>query len=151
MWGCGSQWYSFFPALLKVCEYLCPLRKSPESNDLPLFAVAVCLTLSLLIQMTLVPRLMVMWAGLKRKFWITTVLVCCLRAAATDESARPTPPTSPSIPSLKNSLRVIAMQFPPSFDSIRAWPVRLEAPCSPEKRPENPIIVFGANLRHLLI
>ena len=26
-----------------------------------------------------------------------------------------TPPTSPSVPSLKNSLRVIAMRFPPSF------------------------------------
>src|SRR5215217_4946060 len=115
MKGCGLQWYAFFPALLKVCEYLCPLRKSPESNDLPLFAVAVCWTLSLLTQMTLVPRLMVILAGLKLKFWITTVFVCCLRAPATDESARPTPPTSPSVPSLKNSLRVIAMQFPPCF------------------------------------
>src|SRR3712207_3638929 len=58
---------------------------------------------------------MVMWAGLKRKFWITTVLVRFLRAPATDESARPTPPTNPSVPSLKNSLRVMAIQFPPPF------------------------------------
>src|SRR5215213_11718728 len=115
MSGCGSQWYAYFlPALLKVYEYLCPLRKSPESNA-PLFAVAVCWTLSLLIQVTLVPGVTEILAGLKLKSWITTVFVRCLRAAAADESARPTPPTSPSVPSLKNSLRVIAMQFPPCF------------------------------------
>jgi hypothetical protein len=69
------QWYPFFPTFLKVCEYLSPLLKSPELNDLPLFAVAVWAMLSLLIHLTFVPRLMVMWAGLKRKFWIKTVLV----------------------------------------------------------------------------
>src|SRR5918994_3417394 len=115
MWGCILQKYLFLPVLLKVCVYLCPLPKRPESNDLPLLAVAVCAVLSLLIHLTFVPRFMVMWAGLKLKFWITTVLVRFLRAPATEESARPTPPTSPSIPSLKNSLRVIAIQFPPSF------------------------------------
>src|SRR3712207_3152562 len=115
MWGCGVQWYAyFFPLALKVREYFCPLRKSPESNA-PLFAVAVCWALSLLIQMTFVPGLMVMWAGLKLKSWITTVLVGCVCAPAADESARPAPPTSPSVPSLMNSLRVIAMQLPPCF------------------------------------
>jgi len=77
---CISQWYDFFPAVLKVCENLCPGPKRPESNDLPLFAVAVCAVLSLLIQMTFVPGLMVMLAGLKLKFWIETVLVGCLCA-----------------------------------------------------------------------
>jgi hypothetical protein len=82
MKGCISQKYPFFPALLKVCEYLCPLPNRPESNDLPLFAVAVCGWLSLLIHLTFVPRLMVMWAGLKRKFLIKTVLVGCFCALA---------------------------------------------------------------------
>jgi hypothetical protein len=36
----------------------------------------------LLIHLTFVPRLMVMWAGLKRKSWIKTVLVGCLCALA---------------------------------------------------------------------
>jgi hypothetical protein len=76
------QWYHFLPTLLKVCLYLCPLPKRPESNELFLFAVAVCAVLSLLIQMTLIPRLMVMWAGLKRKFWIKTFLVGCFCALA---------------------------------------------------------------------
>jgi hypothetical protein len=75
------QWYPFFPASLKVCEYLCPCLKRPESKDLTLFAVAVCAALSLLIHLTLVPRLMVMLAGLKRKSWITTVLVGCFALA----------------------------------------------------------------------
>src|SRR5215207_8496940 len=76
------QWYLCFPALLKVCVYLCPLPKRPESNDLPLFAVAVWAVLSLLIHLTFVPRLMVMWAGLKLKFLIKTVLVGCFCALA---------------------------------------------------------------------
>ena len=46
-----------------------------------MFAVAVCAVLSLLIHLTLVPRLMVMWAGLKLKFWIKTFLVGCLCGA----------------------------------------------------------------------
>src|SRR5215213_1817073 len=79
---CISQKYPFFPALLKVCVYLCPLPKRPESNDLPLFAVAVCGCISLLIHLTFVPRLMVMLAGLKRKFLIKTVLVGCFCALA---------------------------------------------------------------------
>src|SRR5215218_9282630 len=82
MKGCISQWYLFFPALLKVCVYLCPLPNRPESNDLPLLAVAVCAVESLLIHLTLVPRLMVMWAGLKLKFWIMTFLVGLLCAMA---------------------------------------------------------------------
>ena len=61
--------------LLKVCVYLCPLPKRPESNDLPLLAVAVCGEVSLLIHLTFVPRFMVMWAGLKLKSWIKTFLV----------------------------------------------------------------------------
>ena len=76
------QWYLCFPALLKVCEYLCPGLNRPESNDLFLLAVAVWAVLSLLIHLTFVPRLMVMWAGLKRKPWIKTVLVGCLCALA---------------------------------------------------------------------
>ena len=67
---CILQWYPYvLPLILKVCEYLCPLRNTWERN-VPLFAVTVCRARSLLIQMTLVPRLMVMWVGLKRKFWI---------------------------------------------------------------------------------
>src|SRR5215204_530142 len=94
--GCMLQWYLFLPALLKVCVYLCPLPKRPESNDLPLLAVAVWAVESLLIHLTFVPRLMVMWAGLKLKFWIETFLVgcfCalavgCLCAPATDTTTR---------------------------------------------------------------
>jgi hypothetical protein len=112
MKGCGLQKYAFFPTVLKVREYLCPLPKNPELND-PFFAVAVCWVLSLLIQMTFVPGLMVMLAGLNLNPWIKTVLVGCFCAPAADESARPAPPTSPSVPSFKNSLRVIAMQLRP--------------------------------------
>src|SRR5215216_7274103 len=82
MKGCISQKYPFFPTLLKVCVYLCPLPKRPESNDFPLIAVAVCGWLSLFIHLTFIPRLMVIWAGLKRKFWIKTVLVVCFCALA---------------------------------------------------------------------
>src|SRR5829696_3786867 len=82
MWGCILQKYPFFPALLKVCVYLCLGNKSPESNDFPLLAVAVCTSKSLLIHLTFVPRLMVMWAGLKLKFLIKTVLVGCFCALA---------------------------------------------------------------------
>src|SRR5215213_6714832 len=82
MSGCVLQWYLFLPALLKVCVYLCPGLNRPESNDLPLLAVAVCAVESLLIHLTFVPRLMVMLAGLKRKFWIKTVLVGCFCAMA---------------------------------------------------------------------
>ena len=65
-----------------VCVYLCPLPKRPESNDLPLLAVAVWAVESLFIHLTFVPRLMVMCAGLKRKFWIEIVLVGCFCALA---------------------------------------------------------------------
>src|SRR5215213_8986170 len=82
MSGCMLQWYLFLPALLKVCVYLCPGLNRPESNDLPLLAVAVCAVESLLIHLTFVPRLMVMWAGLKLKFWIMTFLVGCFCAMA---------------------------------------------------------------------
>src|SRR5215208_6579575 len=80
--GCILQWYLCFPALLKVCVYLCLGNKSPESNDFPLLAVAVCTSKSMLSHLTFVPRLMVMWAGLKLKFWIETVLVGCFCALA---------------------------------------------------------------------
>src|SRR3712207_12807 len=112
MKGGGLQKYAFFPTVLKVREYFCPFPKRPELND-PFFAVAVCWALSLLIQMTFVPGLMVMLAGLNLNPWIKTGLVGCFCAPAADESARPAPPTSPSVPSFKNSLRVIAMQLPP--------------------------------------
>jgi hypothetical protein len=46
-----------------------------------LLAVAVCAVESLLIHLTFVPRLMVMWAGLKLKSWIKTVLVGCFAMA----------------------------------------------------------------------
>jgi hypothetical protein len=35
------QKYLFLPVLLKVCVYLCPLPKRPESNRLGLIDVAV--------------------------------------------------------------------------------------------------------------
>src|SRR5215218_7210178 len=98
MKGCISQKYPFFPALLKVCEYLCPLPKRPESNDLPLLAVAVCGEVSLLIHLTFVPRLMVMWAGLKLKFLITTVLVGCFCAMAVGCLCAPATDTARSVP-----------------------------------------------------
>src|SRR5215216_1936073 len=107
MKGCGLQWYAFFPVLLKVCEYLCPLLKSPESNDLPLFAVAVCWTLSLLIQMTFVPRLMVMLAGLKLKFFIKTVVVGCLCALAVGCLCAPATDTTNSVPTTTSAATVI--------------------------------------------
>src|SRR5215211_6075233 len=82
MSGCMLQWYLFLPALLKVCVYLCPGLNRPESNDLPLLAVAVCAVESLLIHLTLVPRLMVMLDGWKLKFFIKIVLVGLLCALA---------------------------------------------------------------------
>src|SRR5215210_99891 len=98
MKGCISQWYLFFPALLKVCVYLCPLPNRPESNDLPLLAVAVCVAESLLIHLTFVPRLMVRWAGLKRKSWIKTVLVGCFCAMAVGCLCAPATDTARSVP-----------------------------------------------------
>src|SRR5215217_2757839 len=65
--------------------------------------------------MIFVPDLMVMLAGLNLKPWIKTVIVGRFFAPTADVSARPAPPTSPSVPSFKNSLRVIAMQLPPCF------------------------------------
>ena len=56
------------PALLKACENLHPGPKVPESKDLASLAVAVCWAVSLLIQMTFVPGLMVILAGLKLKY-----------------------------------------------------------------------------------
>src|SRR5829696_8507306 len=96
--GCISQKYPFFPALLKVCVYLCPGPNRPESNDLPLLAVAVWAVESLLIHLTFVPRLMVMWAGLKLKFWIETVLVGCFCAMAVGCLCAPATDTARSVP-----------------------------------------------------
>ena len=45
----------------------------------------------MLIHLTFVPRLMVMWAGLKRKPWIKTVLVGCLCALAVGCLCAPEP------------------------------------------------------------
>ena len=78
-----------------------PFRpKVPESKDLASFAVAVCCVPSLLIQMTLVPRLMVMLAGLKLKFWIETVLVGCFwpRAVGCSDTTNVVVLTSASSP-----------------------------------------------------
>src|ERR687890_142295 len=105
--GCISQKYPFFPTLLKVCVYLCPLPKRPESNDLPLFAVAVCAALSLLIHLTLIPRLMVMWAGLKRKFWIKTFLVGCFCALAVGCLCAPEADTTNRVPTTTTAATVI--------------------------------------------
>src|SRR5215218_6677080 len=99
-----------------MCVYLCPLPKRPESNDLPLFAVAVWAVLSLLIHLTLIPRLMVMWAGLKRKFWIKTFLVgcfCalavgCLYASATDTANR-VPTTTTAATVINKMMRFISL------------------------------------------
>src|SRR5215211_9289218 len=107
MWGCILQKYPFFPALLKVCVYLCPFLKSPELNDFPLFAVAVCGALSLLIHLTFVPRLMVMWAGLKLKFWIKTVLVGCFCALAVGCLCAPEADTTNSVPTTTRAATVI--------------------------------------------
>src|ERR671920_1993486 len=105
--GCISQRYFFLPALLKVCVYLCPLPKRPESNDLPLFAVAVCAALSLLIHLTLIPRLMVMLAGLKRKFWIKTFLVGCFCAMAVGCFCAPGTDTAKRVPTTTTAAPVI--------------------------------------------
>src|SRR5829696_8815196 len=107
MSGCISQWYLCFPALLKVCVYLCPLPKRPESNDLFLLAVAVWAVLSLLIHLTFVPRLMVMWAGLKLKFLITTVLVGCFCAMAVGCLCAPATDTANSVPTTTSVATVI--------------------------------------------
>ena len=84
MEGCILQWYLFVPVLLKVCENLCPGPRRPESNDLPLFAVAVCVVLSLLIHLTLLPTPhreilhKVVRAGRQRNPLTTDLLVLCL-------------------------------------------------------------------------
>src|SRR5215203_2409574 len=117
MKGCISQRYFFLPALLKVCVYLCPLPKRPESNDRPLLAVAVCAVESLLIHLTFVPRLMVMWAGLKLKFWIETVLVGCFCALAAvgclcapaTETARSVPTTTTAATVINKMMRLISV------------------------------------------
>jgi ABC-type Co2+ transport system permease subunit len=101
------QRYLFFPALLKVCVYLCPLPKRPESNLLGLSAVAVCGALSLLIHLTLIPRLIVMLAGLKRKSWIKTVLVGCLCALALGCLCAPTADTTNNVLTRTSAATVI--------------------------------------------
>src|SRR5215217_3872993 len=107
MKGCISQRYFFFlPALLKVCVYLCPLPKCPESNDFPLIAVAVCGWLSLFIHLTFVPRLMVIWAGLKRKPWIKTVLVEGFCALAVGCFCAPATETANSVPTTTTAASV---------------------------------------------
>src|SRR5829696_9479673 len=107
MSGCISQWYLCFPALLKVCVYLCPGLNRPESNDLFLLAVAVWAVLSLLIHLTFVPRLMVMWAGLKLKFLITTFLVGCFCAMAVGCFCAPATDTANSVPTTTRAATVI--------------------------------------------
>src|SRR5215212_2852051 len=97
MSGCMLQWYPFFPAVLKVCVYLCLGNKSRELNDFPLLAVAVCRSKSLLIHLTFVPRLMVMWAGLKLWCWIKTVLVGCFCALAVGCLCAPAADTTNSV------------------------------------------------------
>src|ERR671920_1452909 len=105
--GCISQRYFFLPALLKVCVYLCPLPKRPESNDFPLLAVAVCGWGSLFIHVTFVPHFMVIWAGLKRKFWIKTVLVGCFCALAVGCLCAPATDTANSVPTTTTAATVI--------------------------------------------
>src|SRR5215213_7384577 len=107
MSGCVLQWYLFLPALLKVCVYLCPGLNRPESNDLPLLAVAVCAVESLLIHLTFVPRLMVMRAGLKLKSWIETVLVGCFCAMAVGCLCAPATDTARSVPTTTTAATVI--------------------------------------------
>src|SRR5918994_1651284 len=107
MWGCILQKYLFLPVLLKVCVYLCPLPKRPESNDLPLLAVAVCGEGSLLIHLTFVPRFMVMWAGLKLKSWIKTFLVGLFCALAVGCLCAPATDTAKSVPTTTSAATVI--------------------------------------------
>src|SRR5215211_6621545 len=111
------QWYLCFPALLKVCVYLCPGLNRPESNDLFLLAVAVWVVESLLIHLTFVPRLMVIWAGLKLKFLITTFLVGCFCAMAAvgclcapaTEKARSVPTTTSAASVINKMMRLISL------------------------------------------
>src|SRR5215211_6525485 len=124
MSGCMLQWYLFLPALLKVCVYLCPGPNRPESNDLPLLAVAVWAVESLLIHLTFVPRLMVMWAALKLKSWIKTFLVgCfalavgCLCAPATDTTISvPTTTRAPTV--INKMMRLISVTSSFSFSLL---------------------------------
>jgi hypothetical protein len=72
---CGwiEQWYAYVPAFVNVCENDEPGASWPLSKLLS-FAVTVCVTESLLVQVTLPPVLTVMLAGLKAKFAIVTAL-----------------------------------------------------------------------------
>jgi hypothetical protein len=105
--GCISQWYLFFPVLLKVCVYLLPGPKRPESNEFLLFRVTVCAMLSLLIHVTFVPRLTVIRAGLKLTFWIEIVLVGCFCALAVGCLCAPEADTANSVPTTTRAATVI--------------------------------------------
>jgi hypothetical protein len=105
--GCISQWYLFFPVLLKVCVYLLPGPIRPESNEFFLFAVTVCAMLSLLIHVTFVPRLTVIRAGLKLTFWIEIVLVGCFCALAVGCLCAPEADTANSVPTTTRAATVI--------------------------------------------
>ena len=62
MFGCGVQMYEKVPALVKVCERLCPAGKIPVSK-LPSGAVAEWAVGPLFVQVTVSPWLIVIGAG----------------------------------------------------------------------------------------
>src|SRR5829696_2562178 len=79
------QYLAVVPLLSRSLEGVCIPLSWTQSSGVKrsfLLAVAVWAVLSLFIHLTFVPRLMVMWAGLKRKFWIKTFLVGCFCAMA---------------------------------------------------------------------
>jgi hypothetical protein len=62
--GCSSQWYATVPDPSKKTSKEDPGCNTPVSNN-PLSAVAVCGSVSLLTNLTVVPGATLSWAGLK--------------------------------------------------------------------------------------
>src|SRR5215207_4860992 len=72
--GCSSQWYGTVPDPSKKTSEEYPGCNTPVSNA-PLSAVAVCGSVSLLTNLTVVPGATLSWAGLKAWLLISTVIV----------------------------------------------------------------------------
>jgi hypothetical protein len=60
--GCTEQWYVYVPGFAKVKEYDWPVARSELAGP-PLSPVTVCATLSLLVQVTVVPTATVTLLG----------------------------------------------------------------------------------------
>src|SRR5215216_6648681 len=71
--GCSSQWYGTVPDPSNNTSMEYPGCNTPVSNA-PLSAVAVCGSLSLLTNLTVVPGATLSWAGLKAWSRISTVI-----------------------------------------------------------------------------